>query len=62
METNNQNQIATNTVYRIGKIISMTTYHKSIYFVKRLYQNFTNLFLLYYGKAIKCESGKVKKA
>jgi hypothetical protein len=40
----------------------MTIYHKAIYFVKRLYQNFTNLFLLYYGKAIKRESGKVEKA
>jgi hypothetical protein len=65
METNNQNQIATNTVYRIGKIISMTIYHKPFNLVKRFVKNFTistlevrlpNAFILYNGKAIKNES------
>jgi len=45
---------------RLKKI--MTIYHKPYNLVKRLYKNFTNLFLLYYIKAIKHESRKVEKA
>jgi hypothetical protein len=41
----------------------MTIYHKAFNLVKRLYKNFTNVFfILYYGKAVKRESGKVEKA
>ena len=41
----------------------ITIYHKAFNLVKRLYKNFTNVFfILYYGKAIKRESEKVKKA
>jgi hypothetical protein len=46
-----------------GKIKVMAIYHKLYNLVKRLYKNFTNVFfILYYGKAIKHESRKVKKA
>ena len=44
------------------KIIDMAIYHKPYNLVNIFYQNFTNLFLLYYGKALKRESGKVEKA
>jgi hypothetical protein len=40
----------------------MTIYHKAIYLVKCFMKNFTILFLLYYGKALKRESGKVTNA
>jgi hypothetical protein len=45
-----------------GKIKVMTIYHKAFNLVKYFMKNFTIMFLLYYGKAIKRESGKVEKA
>jgi hypothetical protein len=46
-----------------AKIKVMAIYHRSPLNVNTFYQNFTIMFfILYYGKAIKRESGKVEKA
>jgi hypothetical protein len=45
-----------------GKIIFVCKYHNPLDVVKRFIKNFTILFLLYYGKAIKHESRKVTNA
>ena len=45
------------------KIIEMAIYHRSPLNVNTFYKNFTIMFfILYYGKAIKRESGKVENA
>ena len=45
------------------KIIDMSIYHKPLKLVKCFMKNFTIMFfILYYGKALKRESGKVEKA
>jgi hypothetical protein len=57
-----KNKITPMSLFNRVKIIDMAIYHKPYNLVNIFYQNFTNLFLLYYGKALKRESGKVEKA
>jgi hypothetical protein len=55
--------ITLKTLFNRVKIIDMSIYHRSPLNVNTFYQNFTILFfILYYGKAIKRESGKVENA
>jgi hypothetical protein len=58
----NKIEILKKVCFVSGKIKVMAIYHKAIYLVNTFYQNFTILFLLYYGKALKRERGKVEKA
>jgi hypothetical protein len=55
-------EITLKTLFNRVKIIDMAIYHKPYNLVNIFYQNFTNLFILYYSKALKRESGKVENA